>query len=98
MRSIAFLGLALTLLLGLGASQPASAFDDSHYRGADVYVHHHVYYPARRYRHVYHIHRPGPRHVHVVHYAGNPHVWYYARGGYFAPRYTYRWRDGDRRW
>ena len=97
MRSIAFLALALTALLGLAANQPAAAWDDSHHRGADVYVHHHVYAPVRRIKHVYHIHRPGPSHVHVVHYAGNPYLWSNSRG-YFMPRYHYRWRGHHRHW
>ena len=98
MRSIASLGLGLSMLLGLAASQPAAAWDDSYNRGADVYVHHHIYAPVKRVRHVYHIHAPGPSHVNVVYYSGNPYVWYYARSGYFAPRDYYRWQAYDGRW
>lgn len=95
MRSIAFLGVALSLLLGAAAaSQPAVAGGDCcYYGGADVYVHHHVYYPPRRVKHVYHVHRPGPTHVHVIEYAG-PYVGTY----YWRPRYYYRWRGYDRGW
>ncbi|KAB2913018.1 MAG: hypothetical protein F9K29_17470 [Hyphomicrobiaceae bacterium] len=95
-----FLAIA-TGALGLTLSQPAAAWDDSHYRGS-LYIHHHVYYPPRV-KHVYHVHRPGARHVHVVHYADRPHDYYYsARGypvhGYFGPRYYYRWRGYGWNW
>ena len=58
--------------LGFGFSQPAAAggWDDSCCCAGTVYVHHHVYAPVR-YRHIYHVHTPGPRHINVVHpYAG----------------------------
>lgn len=94
--------------LGLGFGQPAAAggWDDSYAShccaGGRVYVHHHIYQPPR-YRHVYHVHKPGPRHVHVVHY---PHdccgARYYGYGypGYFARPYFYRWqwRGARRHW
>jgi hypothetical protein len=81
--------------LVLGFSQPAAAggWDDSYCCAGTVYVHHHLYYPPR-YRHVYHVHAPGPLHVNVVHYP-------YAYGccaayadrpwGDFGPHYWY-WR------
>lgn len=98
MRSIAFLGVVLGLLLGTAAGQPALAGGDCchgpGYGSADVYIHHHVYLPPRRIKHVYHVHRPGPYHVHVVQYANNPYV----GGTYWRPRYYYRWRGYDRGW
>ena len=100
MRSIAVVGLALAALLGVATTQPAAAWDDSHNRGfygADVYVHHHVYAPPRRVRHVYNISRPGPYHVHVVQYAGTPYVFHDARASYYSPRY-WHWRAPYRHW
>jgi hypothetical protein len=75
----------------LALSQPAAAFDDSHCCAGTVYVHHHIYKPAR-YKHVYHLHRPGPRHVHVYHHADGccavP-----PRRNYFAAGYRWQWRN-----
>ena len=81
--------------LGFGFSQPAAAggWHDGACCQGTVYVHHHVYYPPR-YRHIYHVHTPGPQHVNVVHYP-------YAYGpGCCAPVHAYRaWDYGPRyRW
>lgn len=104
MRPFASLAIAAAAL-GFAFSQPAAAFDDSYPRyyagpyGSTAYVHHHIYLPPRV-MHVYQIHRPGPMHMHVVHGGGRPWGWRYPRevrlGGYFAPRYRYRYR-GDYR-
>ena len=60
---------AAAAALGFGFSQPAAAGFDGCCEGT-IYVHHHVYAPAR-YRHIYHVHTPGPRHINVVDpYAG----------------------------
>lgn len=83
--------------LGFGFSQPAAAggWDDSACCEGTVYVHHHVYAPAR-YRHVYHVHTPGPRHINVVDYPYNygccGPVYAYRSWDYFAPRYRWQWR------
>jgi hypothetical protein len=74
------LGLAAAAL-GLGFGQPAAAggWDDTYPRYGTVYVHHHFYAPVR-YKHVYHLHVPGPTHVHVVH---DPYAWSYKPVGYY---------------
>ena|SRR3979490_2067622 len=82
--------------LGFGFSQTAAAggWDDSYCCQGTVYVHHHVYYPPR-YRHIYHVHTPGPLHVNVVHpYAAGccAPVYTYRSWDYFAPRYHWYWR------
>ena len=88
--------------LALGLSQPAAAggWDDGSCCEGSVYVHHHVYAPVR-YRHLYHVHRPGPRHVNVVHYPYAADCCgrvYYRSWDYFAPpRYRWYWR-GYRHW
>jgi hypothetical protein len=64
MRSIAVAGAALAAVVGLVATEPAAAFDNGHnYQGTDIYVHHYVYGPPGRIRHVYHFQRQGPYHV-----------------------------------
>jgi hypothetical protein len=61
MRSIAVAGAALAAVVGLVATEPAAAFDNGHnYQGTDIYVHHYVYGPPGRIRHVYHFQRQGP--------------------------------------
>lgn len=92
MRSLSVLAFAAALLgFSIGASQPAAAgWDDSHGYGT-IYIHHHVYYPGR-FRHVYHIHKPGPRHVHVGPRRRIHH--YSAEGSSYWPRAYYR----DARW
>ena len=87
--------------LGLGLSQPAAAggWDDSYCcEGGRTYVHHHVY-QRPHYRHIYHVHKPGPRHVHVVHPGDCCGTRYYGYGypGYFAKPYFYRWQWRGRR-
>ena len=80
--------------LGFCFSQPAAAWDDGYCCEGSVYVHHHVYAPIR-YRHIYHVHTPGPRHINVVHpYAGGccAPVYAYRSWDYFAPRYRWYWR------
>jgi hypothetical protein len=83
------------IALGLAFSQPAAAggWHDSYgtsygYGTGNVYIHHHVYLPPR-YRHVYHVHRPGTAHVHVVHAprAGCCGTW-----GHAHPYRHFRWR------
>jgi len=85
---------AAAAALGFGFSHPAAAGFDGCCEGT-VYVHHHVYAPAR-YRHVYHVHTPGPRHINVVDpYAGGCCGPVYARRSwddYFFPRYRWYWR------
>lgn len=93
---------AVAAVAGFGFSQSAAAggWDDSHCCGGTVYVHHHVYH-APRYKHVYHIHRPGPRHVHVMHDVAPGCCVAYGvppRGSYFAPRYRWHWRGYGRNW
>ena len=96
MRLTATLALAAAAL-GLGVSQPAAAFDDTHGVGT-VYIHHHVYYPPR-YVHVYHHHRPAARHINVVHYAHDCCGYGHGRGyGFFAPRRSYYWHGFRRHW
>jgi hypothetical protein len=107
MRSILFPALA-ACALGLGVSQPAAAWDDTHGSGT-IYVHHHVY-AAPRYRHVYHLHKPGPRHVHVVHYPGHYYGWRHrhretylvpspaVNPNYFGPHRYWYWRGYSRTW
>jgi len=82
--------------LGFGFSQPAAAggwYDGGCCEGT-AYVHHHVYAPIR-YRHIYHVHTPGPRHINVVHpYTGGccAPVYAYRSWDYWAPRYRWYWR------
>jgi hypothetical protein len=98
MRRAIFMTVAAAAV-GLGVSQPAAAWDDSHGVGS-VYVHHHVYGPVRT-KHVYHLHKAGPEHVHVVHF---PYTYRrHTAGGYFKPwhdprGYGYRWYWWGSRW
>jgi len=90
MRSTGFLAIAAAAF-GLSISQPATAWDDSYVSGT-VYVHHHYYAPLR-YKHLYHLHKPGPRHIHVVH--GPCGYRHRDAGGCFAPwgyRHAYYYR------
>jgi len=94
MRSIAVAGAALAALLGLVATEPAAASDTGHnFQGTDIYVHHYVYGPPGRIRHVYHFQRQGPYHVGFVHGAPYPYAWASDRGGYY-----WQWRGGYGRW
>ena len=104
MRARLFLAAAAGAL-GFAFSQPAAAggivWDDGYCCAGTAYVHHHIYAPIR-YRHVYHVHRPGPRHINVVHYPpGCCGPAYYAYGygypGYLAAPYYYRWQWRGRR-
>jgi hypothetical protein len=89
---------AAVVALGFGFSQPAAAggWHDGDCCSGSVYVHHHVYYPPR-FRHIYHVHTPGPLHVNVVHYpyafgcCGS--LYAYRSWDYVAPpRYRWYWR------
>ena len=87
---------AAALGFGFGFSQPAAAggWYDGGCCAGTAYVHHHVYAPIR-YRHIYHVHTPGPRHINVVHpYAGGccAPVYAYRSWDYWAPRYRWYWR------
>jgi hypothetical protein len=83
-----------TIALGLALTPPAKAWDGNQGVYGTVYVHHHIYYPVR-YKHVYHIHRPGPYHVNVIHYPGER----YALGAYgYAPQMYWRWASHRRDW
>ena len=91
---------AAAAALGFGFSQPAAAggWDEGGCCAGTVYVHHHVYAPVR-YRHIYHVHTPGPRHVNMVHpYAYGPgccaprYAFGYRSWDFWAPRYRWYWR------
>jgi hypothetical protein len=92
MRTSTILASA-AIALGLGLSSPAKAWDDSRGYGT-VYVHHHIYYPVL-YKHVYHIHRPGPYHVNVIQYPGAT----FPLGVYgCAPHDYWQWAGNRRDW
>ncbi len=79
MRSIAVVGVAFAALLGLATTEPAAAWegaweDGRNYKGTDIYVHHYVFSPPRRIRHVYHMLPSGPYHAHFVNYDTTPYV------------------------
>ena len=74
-------------------SRPQPSDNGHNYQGTDIYVHHYVYGPPGRIRHVYHFQRQGPYHVGFVHGAPYPYAWASDRGGYY-----WQWRGAYGRW